>query len=357
MGMKRKRYIIIIIVIVILISIGGYLIFDDYKKNEILDSIVLQFDDELNEVEYGTQDFDTKILVKKVEGKIEKYPDLNTMEVGKKSLVFVVTKDSQKKEFTKTIEIVDTKKPEIRLKEENPIIDIDAQYDVLSNIESVSDPVDGVIEYISKEELDELSEKKRANYYTVSGVIDTSVVDDYEIKVLAVDKNGNSMESVFKVSVKQRENDTENNNQQDAGKPESENQANNNPTNENQNIPVQTKGSIQDVINTALNQIGKPYVTGGRGPDSFDCDGLVLYAFVQNGYSMASSGAYSGYSVGNTLDVAQPGDIIYTENHVSIYLGDGKVIEAVSSAGVRISDRYLYGEPGAWKFLDIRRVR
>ncbi|TOK89615.1 hypothetical protein CGI09_29555, partial [Vibrio parahaemolyticus] len=40
------------------------------------------------------------------------------------------------------------------------------------------------------------------------------------------------------------------------------------------------QAKIQAVISIAEQQIGKPYVWGGKGPNSFDCSGLMYYAFL-----------------------------------------------------------------------------
>ncbi|MDQ0361494.1 C40 family peptidase [Breznakia pachnodae] len=361
MKANKSKYIILLVSLFIIVAgISSYYIYDNYKKNEVKKSINLTFDESLVEIEYGTENFESKTLVKEIDGKIKEYPILNTMEIGKHTLIFVVEKDGQKKKFNKTIEIIDTKKPKIKMKEENPTIDIDNQYDVLSNIESVSDPVDGAIEYISKEELEKTNVKSKdrdatvsvdkVNYYTIDGAVDTNTVGDYELTVVAVDSNRNSTELKFKVTVREKEieeksfeqtNNTSNDN------------INSSVSENTQNAPVQNKGTIQDVINTALNQVGKPYVLDTNGPDSFDCDGLILFAYQQNGYSMGYSVLVSGYDIGSTdIAQAQPGDILIRGNHAMLYLGDWKIVEA-KNAETGIITRSLYGLE---TFDQIRRV-
>jgi hypothetical protein len=43
------------------------------------------------------------------------------------------------------------------------------------------------------------------------------------------------------------------------------------------------------VIQTALAQVGKPYVLGTRGPDTFDCSGFVQWVWGQNGVKLTNT--------------------------------------------------------------------
>lgn len=98
--------------------------------------------------------------------------------------------------------------------------------------------------------------------------------------------------------------------------------------------------SLQDVINWALNQRGKPYVYGAAGPDAFDCSGLVEQAFKAAGITLPrTSQEMRNSGVGVPLSQVQPGDVVtftYPNggsnpgpgNHVALYYGSGQVIEA-----------------------------
>src|SRR3954467_10501775 len=44
--------------------------------------------------------------------------------------------------------------------------------------------------------------------------------------------------------------------------------------------------ATQTAVDTALAQVGKPYVWGGAGPNSYDCSGLVQYAYRAAGISL-----------------------------------------------------------------------
>lgn len=113
------------------------------------------------------------------------------------------------------------------------------------------------------------------------------------------------------------------------------------------------------LIAAAREQLGKPYVLGGKGPDVFDCSGLVYYCLNQSGYDidyMTSAGwaASSFETIENMSDLVR-GDILCFKGHVGIYLGDGLMLDASSSQGkVRISsdigktaywlNNFLYGK-------------
>lgn len=91
-------------------------------------------------------------------------------------------------------------------------------------------------------------------------------------------------------------------------------------------------------IEVALDQLGKPYVWGAEGPDSYDCSGLMQWAYQKAGITVPRV-ADDQYRAGAMLPVqeAQPGDLLFwgydpadpnTIHHVAMYLGDGKIVEA-----------------------------
>lgn len=85
-------------------------------------------------------------------------------------------------------------------------------------------------------------------------------------------------------------------------------------------------------VSTALAQIGKPYVYGATGPDSFDCSGLVCYSYGygrgRTTYDMISSLQSTG-DWKTSMDQLSYGDLIFTsEGHVGIYLGNGTMVHA-----------------------------
>jgi cell wall-associated NlpC family hydrolase len=102
--------------------------------------------------------------------------------------------------------------------------------------------------------------------------------------------------------------------------------------------PVAASGVGGTVVGTAMAQQGKPYVWAAAGPGSFDCSGLVQYAYAAAGISLphsSSAQAKAGRAV--TRDQLQPGDIIafYSPvSHVGIYIGGGKMVHAPTSGDV-----------------------
>ena len=94
---------------------------------------------------------------------------------------------------------------------------------------------------------------------------------------------------------------------------------------------------VQAVIDLAHKQLGKPYVWGAEGPNSFDCSGLIYYVY-KNAASITlprtSSDQYSA-GVAVSRSNLKAGDLIFSSTdgtgnitHVAIYVGDGKMIHA-----------------------------
>ncbi|SDL55245.1 C40 family peptidase [Tessaracoccus oleiagri] len=91
----------------------------------------------------------------------------------------------------------------------------------------------------------------------------------------------------------------------------------------------------QRVINAALAQVGKQYVMGTAGPNTFDCSGLTSYAYRQVGISLprTSRAQYSGAGRAVSLSDIQPGDLVFYysgPSHVGIYIGNGKIVHAAN---------------------------
>jgi peptidoglycan DL-endopeptidase CwlO len=99
-----------------------------------------------------------------------------------------------------------------------------------------------------------------------------------------------------------------------------------------------TRTQINTVLQTAAHQVGKPYVWGATGPDSFDCSGLVQWSFAAAGIRMprvSQQQWFAGPHV-NYVD-ARPGDLLFWHydptdptdiDHVAIYAGNGMMLVA-----------------------------
>lgn len=100
-------------------------------------------------------------------------------------------------------------------------------------------------------------------------------------------------------------------------------------------------------VQVAAQQNGKPYRYGSTGPSSFDCSGLVKYAFARAGKSLPRT---SGEMFRATQRVApsqkKPGDLIFMSSngrigHVAVYAGNGMMWDA-PTAGRNVSKRRIY---------------
>ncbi len=109
-----------------------------------------------------------------------------------------------------------------------------------------------------------------------------------------------------------------------------------------------TSGVRSRIVQIALAQIGDRYVSGGTGPDSFDCSGLVRYAYAGAGVSGKLGGGHSASAMlawgrANGLTSrsgGRPGDVAIYGNgsHAAIYIGGGRIVSALNpSQGIRIT--------------------
>ncbi|MGW7302167.1 NlpC/P60 family protein [Streptomyces sp. NPDC054829] len=96
-------------------------------------------------------------------------------------------------------------------------------------------------------------------------------------------------------------------------------------------------------------QVGKPYVWGATGPDSYDCSGLTQGAWNAAGISLPRT-TWDQVNAGTTVSLAnaQPGDLVFFYDdisHVGIYIGNGMMIHAPKpGAYVREESIYYDGE-------------
>jgi cell wall-associated NlpC family hydrolase len=92
---------------------------------------------------------------------------------------------------------------------------------------------------------------------------------------------------------------------------------------------VQLRGGMNAVIAYARSQVGKRYVSGGEGPNGFDCSGFTKRAYARAGIRLPhSSGAQAARARGVSRSQARPGDLVVGSGHVGIYMGRGMMIDA-----------------------------
>lgn len=124
-------------------------------------------------------------------------------------------------------------------------------------------------------------------------------------------------------------------------------------------LPTATKG----VVGAAQQWLGTPYAWGGGGPSGpsrgfgrgantvgFDCSSLLQYAYAKQGKKIPRV-TYDQFKSGTVVPQAamQPGDAVFFHpgprgpEHVGIYVGDGKYIQAPKTGDVvkisNLSDR------------------
>jgi cell wall-associated NlpC family hydrolase len=114
--------------------------------------------------------------------------------------------------------------------------------------------------------------------------------------------------------------------------------------------------AAQAAVNTALAQLGDPYVWAAAGPNAFDCSGLTQYAYAAAGVTLPhSSSAQSKMGTAVSRAQLQPGDLVFfysPVSHVGMYIGNGQMVHA-STAGspVLVSSVDMAGYVGARRFV------
>ncbi len=105
------------------------------------------------------------------------------------------------------------------------------------------------------------------------------------------------------------------------------------------NIDIPTANTVgAQALQAALSKRGDPYVWGAAGPNEFDCSGLVLWAYAQEGISLPH---YTGDQWDSGVHVAradlEPGDLVFfypNISHVGLYIGNGLMVDAPDSGDV-----------------------
>lgn len=103
-------------------------------------------------------------------------------------------------------------------------------------------------------------------------------------------------------------------------------------------------GKAAEAVTAALSKQGSSYVYGAKGPSTFDCSGLMQWAYKQAGISIGGS-TKSQVSEGKSVSSSElkPGDLIFyysPVSHVSMYVGNGKAVHAPTEGDVVKVDDY-----------------
>lgn len=102
--------------------------------------------------------------------------------------------------------------------------------------------------------------------------------------------------------------------------------------------PLPGSGAAGGAAQAALSRQGSPYSWGAEGPGSFDCSGLMLWAYRQAGVDLPHSSREQA-RMGSPVSRAQlqPGDLIaqYAPvSHIGMYVGDGRYVHAPQGGDV-----------------------
>jgi len=108
-------------------------------------------------------------------------------------------------------------------------------------------------------------------------------------------------------------------------------------------------GSAAQAIAAARSVLGAGYSTNPRMGPTFDCSGLVSWAWQQAGVNISgSSGSMYASLPHIPISAAQPGDLIFWgpggSSHVALYVGGGMIIDASSSQNA-VVERAIWGSP------------
>jgi cell wall-associated NlpC family hydrolase len=96
-------------------------------------------------------------------------------------------------------------------------------------------------------------------------------------------------------------------------------------------------GSAGQAVSYAFSKLGKSYVYGASGPNTFDCSGLTMAAWKAAGYTLPHNAAQQYNKVTHiSRSQLQPGDLVFYNGlgHVAIYIGDNTVTHAPHSGTV-----------------------
>lgn len=119
---------------------------------------------------------------------------------------------------------------------------------------------------------------------------------------------------------------------------------------------ISGNGVGSKIVQAAEIYMGVPYVWGGTGPGGLDCSGLVYSAYRAAGINLPRV-SYEQAATGKRVALRglRPGDLVAWNNstrnpgadHIAIYLGGGKIIEA-AHPGTNVRIRPLGANEGAY---------
>lgn len=117
---------------------------------------------------------------------------------------------------------------------------------------------------------------------------------------------------------------------------------------------------ITEVLSTALDLLGAPYVLGGTDPSGFDCSGFVQFVLARHAVSMPRT-VIQQFAVGDSARDVEAGDLVFFRtagrraSHVGIAIDGESFVHAPSSRGVVRVER-LDAPYWSARYLGARRV-
>lgn len=189
--MKKKNKIILLVAILLLAVVGVTVgVMFTKKKGDGAKKInKIELKDKKNALEYGKN----TVKVKDVVVMDTKYlysfnqETIDLSKVGKQKIKVVKKLGDKVEEFEFVIEVKDTVKPELKIKEEKVSIVEGDEYNPLNNVEYCKDKVDGDLQA------------------EISGDFDSNKVNKYNLRAVCKDKNNNETSKVFEVEVIKKE--------------------------------------------------------------------------------------------------------------------------------------------------------
>jgi cell wall-associated NlpC family hydrolase len=119
-------------------------------------------------------------------------------------------------------------------------------------------------------------------------------------------------------------------------------------------VTAYNAGAAGRALAFAYAQLGKPYIWGAIGPDSYDCSGLTMRAWEAAGVDLPHFAAFQ-YQASHPIGYGDlhPGDLLFwatdggdsnTIYHEAIYIGGQQMIQAPRSGqNVEISSMWMWG--------------
>lgn len=250
-------------------------------------TVTVDYGSSFNYLDYVkvTDNFDKDIPTIKVEG------DVNTKEIGSSTLKITAI-DSSHNETTAElkVDVKDISAPQINLSKSSLTIDTGDSFNANSYLTSAIDNKDGNV----------------TSKVQISSSVNTNVAGKYTVTYSVSDEAGNNATKTLTVKV--------------------------------EDPLVGASGAA----GAALTRVGCAYVSGGSGPNAFDCSGLTYWAYRQAGVSIPRTAA-AQYSATARISRSslQPGDLVFFSGtvagkggitHVGIYIGGGRFVHAGTPA-------------------------